>query len=268
MFIEVPYLVGALEVLLSIAGAVLAWRLILSPAARSQRAPARLAPWNVLPADFALFLFSAFGGAIVAGLVLSAVQSKLGLKGDQFTLVATAASQFGMLAGLAGFARLSRQLDLAVPEFTTALSTGLIAFLIALPFVIAGGALWAGLIKLSGLPEARQPAVELFARLKGPWIAFMAVTAGVVAPVCEELLFRAGVFRYLRTRIPRWAALLLPASLFAAMHFDLTTYVQLVVLGIVFALAYERTGNLGTAMVAHALFNLNSMLMLLAGVMV
>ncbi len=268
MLIQVPYLVGALELVLATIGAVLAWRLVLSPSARASRPPARLLAWNLLPSDFALFLFSVFGGAIVASLAVSLLQPWLGLKGDQLTLVGTAASQFGMLAGAAGFDRLNRRFDLQLPSFATAVSTGLVAFLIALPFVVVGGTLWAGLLKLCGLPDARQPAVELFARLKGPWMAFMAVTAGLVAPVCEELLFRAGVFRYVRTRLPRWAALLLPASLFAALHIDLTTYFQLAVLGVVFALAYERTGNLGTAIVAHAFFNLNSMLMLLAGVMV
>jgi hypothetical protein len=36
-------------------------------------------------------------------------------------------------------------------------------------------------------------------------------------------------------------------------------------LAVFFSLAYERTGQLGTAVVAHACFNLNTLLVLFAG---
>ena len=37
----------------------------------------------------------------------------------------------------------------------------------------------------------------------------LVVLASIVAPITEELIFRAGLFRYARTRLPRWAALLI-----------------------------------------------------------
>ena len=70
----------------------------------------------------------------------------------------------------------------------------------------------------------------------------------------------------------RAAALLLPAIFFASLHVNWTTLVglpslaPLVVLAVIFSLAYERTGTIGTAIVAHALFNLNTILLILAGV--
>ena len=82
--------------------------------------------------------------------------------------------------------------------------------------------------------------------------------------MAEDL--RNGRFTYVRTRLPRWVALLLPAVLFAALHNDLGTFVPLVALAVVFSFAYERTGRIGTTIVAHALFNLNSALLVLAGV--
>ena len=36
----------------------------------------------------------------------------------------------------------------------------------------------------------------------------------------------------------------------------------LVVLAVAFSLAYERTGHIGTAIVAHALFNLNTVILI------
>jgi membrane protease YdiL (CAAX protease family) len=102
--------------------------------------------------------------------------------------------------------------------------------------------------------------------------ATLFVLAVCVAPVTEELVFRAGLFRYLRTRFPRRVSLLGPALIFGALHVDwksldgLAAFAPLTVLGMILSLAYERTGRIGTAIVAHALFNLNTILLLLAGV--
>ena len=97
-------------------------------------------------------------------------------------------------------------------------------------------------------------------------ISGLLVAAIIIAPVTEELIFRAGIFRYMRTRLPRWAALLIPALLFGALHSNLASFVPLVAFGVVFSLAYERTGRIGTTMVAHALFNLTTALIALTGV--
>ena len=99
-----------------------------------------------------------------------------------------------------------------------------------------------------------------------PGSATRVTSSVVVAPVTEELIFRRGLFRWLRTRLPRPAALLLPAVLFAALHANLASFPALVVLGVIFSLAYERTGRIGTSIVAHALFNLHTILLVLAGV--
>ena len=45
----------------------------------------------------------------------------------------------------------------------------------------------------------------------------------------------------------------------------LPSLLPLVALAVVFCLAYERTGMIGTTIVAHALFNLNTMLLVAMG---
>ena len=60
--------------------------------------------------------------------------------------------------------------------------------------------------------------------------------------------------------------------IFAALHVDWTTldgfasFAPLVTLAVVFSIAYERTGNIGTVMVAHALFNLHTVALIFLGV--
>jgi hypothetical protein len=46
----------------------------------------------------------------------------------------------------------------------------------------------------------------------------------------------------------------------------LPSFLPLIALAAVFCLAYERTGMIGTVIVAHALFNLNSMLQFVTGI--
>ena len=36
-------------------------------------------------------------------------------------------------------------------------------------------------------------------------------------------------------------------------------------LGVVFSIAYERTGHIATTMIAHSLFNLNTIMLVLVG---
>ncbi len=48
-------------------------------------------------------------------------------------------------------------------------------------------------------------------------VAFGIIAVAVV-PIGEELVFRAGLFRYFRGRFPRGMALFFPAFVFGAMH--------------------------------------------------
>ncbi len=140
---------------------------------------------------------------------------------------------------------------------------GLATFLAVLPLVGGVAFCWVILLETVGLPAELQDVVEKFMSLKEPAsLALLGGVAVVLAPVAEELLFRGLLFRYARGRLPRWGALLLPAAVWAALH-GLTAFGPLLALGVVLELAYERTGNLAVPMCAHALFNLNTILLLL-----
>jgi membrane protease YdiL (CAAX protease family) len=156
--------------------------------------------------------------------------------------------------------------DFARPR-SSFLRAGLVTFVIALPLLVAIGYVWTLILNLVGLPAERQELIGLFAGAKSSLLlGSLVVLASIVAPITEELIFRAGLFRYARTRLPRWAALLLPAVLFGALHGNLASFPQLVTLGVLFSLAYERTGNIAVPMLAHALFNLNTIALIISGI--
>ena len=72
--------------------------------------------------------------------------------------------------------------------------------------------------------------------------------------------------------MPRWAAIASTSVLFGALHVQwsghfagLASLLPLAVLAATFCIAYERTGSIATPIAAHALFNLNMMIQVIAG---
>lgn len=256
----------ASQLVFVLAGLVLLWRHVFGPAARASTPAPKLAPWPATIQDIAFFFFHGVFGAFLGSFLVGLFAKPLGLHGDQLSIVATAALHLGILCGLA---LCLRSQPGAAPAFGRGVSvvlSGLATFLIALPFVSLTNLAWLQFLKLVGYDIERQPAVELVSRLgTTPWMTIFVFFAVIVAPCAEELLFRAGLFRYLRTRQSKGIALVVPSLLFAAIHFHLPSYLPLAVLGIIFSLAYERTGTLGTAIIAHSAFNLNNLLVLLSG---
>jgi len=255
----------ALEFVLLLAGLVLLWRLGLSSAARVQTK--LLPPWDVSLSDFFLFVWlvmlGGFAGGYLTGLYLKYHPHDT----PHQLILGTAGMHGGMLLGMAfyrfAFARGQVRLTLALPG---ALISGLATFLISLPVLTAVSLLWQAVLRLCHYTVKPQDSIELLRHTDSiPLKITLVAVAILVAPVSEELIFRAGIFRYVRTRLPRWIALLLPAVLFALLHLDVGSFVPLIALAVIFSLAYERTGNIGTTMVAHALFNLNAALLVLAG---
>ena len=256
----------AIQFVLLLGGLVLLWREGLGPAGRAK--PALLPAWDVSLSDFFLFIWLVILGGLAGeygvGLYLKSHPSDT----PHQLILGTAGLHGGMLLGMAvyrfAFARAQARLVLAVPG---ALGSGVVTFLISLPILTAVSLVWQLVLKLCHYPIKSQDSVELLRHTDSTALKITLVAVAIlVAPVSEELLFRAGIFRYVRTRFPRWIALLLPAVLFAMLHLDMGSFVLLVALAVVFAVAYERTGNIGTTMVAHALFNLNAALLVLAGV--
>ncbi len=255
-----------------LAGLILLWRLVSGRLGSSARP---LAAWPVsIEKFFTGALFIAVGGFSFPHITTYLSEDVLGPAandGDWWLIVQGAAFQIGMLCGALISAFLLRTPaplpTESLPAKTPPVLAGLITFLIALPLIGATGFVWKIIIEFFGYSASEQDMVDLLRNADDPaLLAWMIVLAAIIAPVTEELIFRAGLFRYLRTRIPRTFALILPALLFAMLHGNLAALVPLCVLGMFFAGAYERTGSIAVPMIAHALFNLHTIVLVMAGV--
>lgn len=149
------------------------------------------------------------------------------------------------------------------------LAQGLRAFVMNYPIVFITGLVWVGALQLTQqfAPEVKTPqqiAVTAISHQTDPGLLVLIIGFAVVlAPINEELLFRAGIYRFLKGKFPVTAALAATSILFALAHVNLLQFLPLFTLGWLLARTYERSGHLGVSMVFHALFNLNTIAIVL-----
>ena len=93
-------------------------------------------------------------------------------------------------------------------------------------------------------------------------LAACAAAIVLVAPLGEEMLYRAVLLRGLRARLPAAAAIPIGAALFAALHLSPAHAPGLFLVGILFSLLYDR-GSLALSFGAHAAFNATNFAFLL-----
>lgn len=342
---SVPGLIAALfeYALVAVGLGILAW-LFFRPAGKRFRArPPALRRWDATLTDllFLAWLMILIGIAGQIALRLTAGNVFLRLpQGTMLEVMAyssmldVAAIATGLI-GRAYFRRTRANAGWMIPPILPARRInpvwgGLAAFLVSMPLLTAASLIWTPLLKALGLPIAPQKLIGFFAHAREPVVLVpMILLAIVVAPMAEEIVFRAGIFRYLRSgpplavlvgavfaapvlyfagdgflellhghppaavdpialaagivlvawlgyrldgvrRVlrrptPRWMAFVVSAGIFALAHANWASFLPLFVLGLIFAAAYEYTGIIAVSMLAHALFNLNTLLLVFTG---
>jgi len=113
------------------------------------------------------------------------------------------------------------------------------------------------------LVNQRQDVVKELDQATGIHLALLAIVAGAVAPVCEELLFRGLLLRALQRRVSPTAAVVISALVFALAHPMLSptwgTFAivpALFGLGAVSGAAAVERGDLSASILLHVGFNL------------
>jgi len=136
---------------------------------------------------------------------------------------------------------------------------GTLAWLSAIPGGFAIVMLWSISLLLLGVEPDPQPVTEFFVDTitSGSWsTSILIIIFGVViAPVVEELLFRALLFRWLEKRFNTSVGVVLSAIMFGAIHGSLLAFLPIALLGALLAVLLHRTGNLWTCIGLHVTFN-------------
>jgi len=147
------------------------------------------------------------------------------------------------------------------------IGTGLLALLYFMPVGVGLRLAWVFLLERIGLPADLQDVVGVIAGESDPLmlVLWFVVVVGL-APLGEELVFRAGVFRFLSNRMRPGLAMAISAALFAGIHLNLQASLPLFAFGVALAQVYHKTGRIITSIVLHAAFNLTTMLAIVSGV--
>ena len=140
-----------------------------------------------------------------------------------------------------------------------------LAWLAAYPVLAVASWVWQWIIHVVHQPTAPlQQAVQFLGHASSPkQVTVLIVFAGVIAPINEELFFRAGLYRFIKSRMPAGYALVAVNLLFAAAHANLLSFLPLFILGVLLTRLYERCGNIAAPIAFHALFNLANMAVIL-----
>lgn len=212
-----------------------------------------------------------FAGAHLAGLMVGMAVATLGASAFAQPLAGLASGLIALvlirhwglppeqgasllsLLDLAGPAEVERRVPTAkkalwlVPTIIAALaiSIALVSFFEILNQMLIGGP-----------PDTQNAIKQLIERGDTLTLVMLGLSAVIIAPLTEEIVFRGFLFRNLRDTVGKGLAAVLSGLVFGLVHMHPTLILPLMGLGIALALLYEWTGSLWVPIVAHMAFNL------------
>jgi membrane protease YdiL (CAAX protease family) len=134
------------------------------------------------------------------------------------------------------------------------------ALFVGFGLFLAGSALIEPLVRIV---NEHQAVVDDLNKASGAKLAVFAVVASLVAPVCEELLFRGLLLRSLRRKMSPTAAVIVQALVFALAHpmlsptlGDFAVVPALFLMGAASGILAVRKGDLSGSILMHIGFNL------------
>lgn len=141
-------------------------------------------------------------------------------------------------------------------QWLKALLLGGLAVCVVLPFSVALQVLSISLLTRVHVKAEVQSAVQALQDAESPAsLVAMGVAVVALAPLAEEILFRGILYPAVKQagypRVAFWGTSLF----FAAVHFNLPTFVPLLLLALTFTWLYEKAGNLLAPIAAHCAFN-------------
>ena len=278
--VDAPLIVASLSILLIIGSSLALWiRHIQKPESTIENDPGTPA-WPIGWVNFGIFICAMIIFVYVAQVVASLLFFEAPAEGEApleltpwLAVLAVLCLQVPMLAVFYVARRFypsfyaSRLNNTNLSVFASC-KKALPLFLMLLPGVWIVALLWTKV--LSGFEDlgliediAQQELVTLFQGGGDPVaIGLLVIAAVVLAPIVEELIFRGCLYRFLKSQTTLLPAQIASGLLFSMIHWNLLSFLPLVLIGIFLARVYEKTGSILVAIWFHAFFNAFSLGML------
>lgn len=147
-------------------------------------------------------------------------------------------------------------LGLSAKDFFKNVFCGIAGYIATVPVLIL--ALFF-IIWISGLfkyEPPMQPVLEIFLEAKtATLIIYLTVLVAVFGPIAEEIFFRGFMYRAIKDRWGFKAALFSSSALFALLHANLAGFLPIMILGMLLAYLFEKTGTIVASCAVHILHN-------------
>lgn len=148
-------------------------------------------------------------------------------------------------------------LGLSLKNFFRNVLYGIAAYVAILPVLVAILAAIAIVANMTHYVPQKQAVVELFLKEKNVNVLlYTSIFAAIFGPVFEELFFRGFMYNALKKGIGVFWSMVISASLFAALHAHAVGFFPIMVLGLLLAYLYEKTGTLVSSITVHVAHNL------------
>jgi membrane protease YdiL (CAAX protease family)/uncharacterized RDD family membrane protein YckC len=209
--------------------------------------------WSPIHILYACFLVIGF--LIVESVIIAAFDPELEGRGSMLALQAMVA--FTLIGVAVWFAARKSSLGIGLRDLGLRGFAGSALGITALAFVgyIVLAAIYGAIVEPKQDDITRDLGLD-----EGGFAAFAGGFLVVVAaPLSEEIFFRGFMYGGLRRRLAPWAAALISGLVFGMLHFTgggtITVVPPLLLLGVLLALLYERTGSLWPPIILHAVNN-------------
>lgn len=149
-------------------------------------------------------------------------------------------------------------LGISARNFLKNIFYGIIGYIALIPVLILILVIIAIIINITKYVPEMQSVVELLLKEKGvAFLTYSSLFAAIIGPMIEELFFRGFLYSALKKYIGIFWAMMVAAGLFAALHAHIVGFFPIMVLGLLLAYIYEKTGTLVSSVTVHMIHNLS-----------
>ena len=212
-----------------------------------------------------LFLFFGYMIIIIESFLVRAVPL---IKNDDFRMIFNSSILDTMTIIFILYFTIGRykeklvSLGITFKNFIANVFYGIVGYIAVLPLLFSILILTSVVTNMIKYVPKEQVVVELFMRQNNPvFLAYTSLFAAIAGPIVEELFFRGFMYSAVKKYVGiSWAALI-TASLFAALHAHAVGFLPIMVLGILLAYLYEKTGTLVSSVTVHIMHNFSMVLL-------
>lgn len=218
--------------------------------------------WGVIDVGKVVVLFLFFGYMLVMAETFLARAVPL-IKNDNFRMILNTsvmdilAVVFIVYFAVHQYGGRIESLGINFKNFMRNVYIGLVGYLASLPVLAMAMAAILVTVKLTHYIPEQQPVVEIFLKEEGVgFLVYTSIFAAILGPIIEELFFRAFMYRAFRKSIGAFWAVMITSALFAVLHSNIVSFLPIMILGVLLAYLYEKTGTLVAPITVHMVHNL------------